>query len=78
MSSVYVVCCIFLQTFQTYFLHIGKQCGPRSDCSYRSSLIWVHTVCNNDFNKSIRQKTKQMTIVVFGVLRVKIISPLKP
>ena len=25
MSSAYVVCCIFLQTFQTYILHIGKQ-----------------------------------------------------
>ena len=23
----------------------GKQCGPRSDCSCRSSLFWVHTVC---------------------------------
>ena len=23
----------------------GKQCGPRSDCSYRSSLFWVYTVC---------------------------------
>ena len=23
----------------------GKQCGPRSDCSYRSSLFWVQTVC---------------------------------
>ena len=23
----------------------NKQCGPRSDCSYRSSLIWVHPVC---------------------------------
>ena len=23
----------------------GKQCGPRSDWSYRSSLFWVHTVC---------------------------------
>ena len=23
----------------------GKPCGPRSDCSYRSSLFWVHTVC---------------------------------
>ena len=23
----------------------GKQCGPRPDCSYRSSLFWVHTVC---------------------------------
>ena len=24
----------------------GKQCGPRSDCSYRSSLFWIHTVCS--------------------------------
>ena len=23
----------------------GKQCGPRSDCSYWSSLIWVHADC---------------------------------
>ena len=23
----------------------GKQCGPRSDCSYRSSLFWAQTVC---------------------------------
>ena len=23
----------------------GKQCVPRSDCSYRSSLFWVHAVC---------------------------------
>ena len=23
----------------------GKLCGPRSDCSYRSSLFWVHAVC---------------------------------
>ena len=23
----------------------GKQCGPRSDCSNRSSLFWVHPVC---------------------------------
>ena len=23
----------------------GKQCGPRTDCSYRSSLLCVHAVC---------------------------------
>ena len=23
----------------------GKQCGPRSDCSHRCSLFWVHAVC---------------------------------
>ena len=25
--------------------HFCKQCGPRSDCSSRSSLIRVHSVC---------------------------------
>ena len=29
----------------------GKQCGPRSDCSYRSSLIWVNTVSILNFVK---------------------------
>ena len=24
----------------------GKQCVSRSDCSYRSSLFWVHAVCS--------------------------------
>ena len=38
-----------LANFSNLFLHTGKQCGPRSDCSSRSSLIWVHTVCKNDF-----------------------------
>ena len=38
-----------LANFSNLFLHAGKQCGPWSDCSYRSSLIWFHTVCKNDF-----------------------------
>ena len=24
----------------------GKQCGPRPDCSYRSSLFWVYAVAS--------------------------------
>ena len=24
---------------------LDKQCGPRSDFNFRSSLIWIHTVC---------------------------------
>ena len=35
----------------------------------RSSLIWVHTVCKNDFLNH-KQMTKQTTIVVIGSLRV--------
>ena len=26
---------------------IDKQCRPRSDCSFRSSLIWIYTVCHS-------------------------------
>ena len=30
---------------------LDKQCGPRSDCSCRSSLIWVHNVCLSAYVK---------------------------
>ena len=66
MSSVYVVCWIFLQTSQTYFCIQANSVDPDE----RSSLIWVYTICNNDF-QSNRQKTKQMTVVMFGILRIK-------
>ena len=34
----------------------GKQCGPRSDCSFRSSLFWVHAVCfYTKFVSNVRQ-----------------------
>ena len=44
MSSVYAVCWIFLQTFQTCFCIQANSVDPD-----QSSLIWVHTVCKNDF-----------------------------
>ena len=44
MSSVYVVCWIFLQNFQTYFCIKANSVDPD-----QSSLIWVHTVCKKDF-----------------------------
>ena len=37
MSSVYVVCCIFLQTFQNYFYLQANSVDPDQ------------TVCKNDF-----------------------------
>ena len=46
MLSVYIVCWIFLQTFQTYFCIQANSVDPDQ------SLIWVHTVCKNDFLKS--------------------------
>ena len=34
----------------------GKQCGPRLDCSSRSSLFWVHAVCfYTSFISEVRQ-----------------------
>ena len=38
-----VVC--FSRPLKCFRSIYGKQCGPRSDCSYRSSLFWVHAVC---------------------------------
>ena len=57
-----------------------KQCGPRSDCSIRSSLIWVHTVCLyakckfEKFARRCSRRHKQTTFSVadfLGALRVK-------
>ena len=49
-ASENVVCLLnILANFSNLFLHTGKQCGPWSDCSEKSSLIWVHTVCKNVF-----------------------------
>ena len=67
MPSVYVVCWIFLQTFQTYFCILANSVDPDQTAP---TLIWVHTVYKNDF-KSHKQMTKQTTIVVIGSLRVK-------
>ena len=61
--------------------HFCKQSGPRSDCSFRSSLIRVHIVCRyakNRFEKFARifsRRRKQTTFsdaVFLGPLRVKI------
>ena len=58
----------------------GKQCGPRSDCSYRSSLFWVHAVCfYNLFVSNVRQLFAEMNsvdnifkcIFFLGILRVR-------
>ena len=58
--------------------HCCKQCGPRSDCSFRrSSLIWAHTVClyaKCKFEKFARRRHKQTTFSdadFLGTLRVK-------
>ena len=42
-SATKVVC--FSRLLKCLRSLYGKQCGPRSDCSYRSSLFWVHAVC---------------------------------
>ena len=50
MSSVYVVCWIILQTFQTYFCIQANSVDPDQTAPRGAvSLIWVHTVCKNDF-----------------------------
>ena len=36
--------------------HTDTQCGPISDCSYESSLIWIHTVCNRGVSNLLAEK----------------------
>ena len=39
----------------------SKQSGTRTGCSYRSSLIWVHTVCHRGFlNLSVDEKSRRL------------------
>ena len=70
--------------FKTYCC---KQCGPRSDCSSRSSLIWVHTVYlyakESMFEKFARRcsrRHKQMTfsdVVFLGILTLVLLNKLR-
>ena len=46
MLAAEVVCCIWLPNITGEFRYTSKKCGHRTDCSYRSSLIWEHTVCH--------------------------------
>ena len=55
--SAFVVCCKCLLTLFNKVKYRDKQCGPRSDCSYRSSLIGVYTVCWKGF-WTFQQTTK--------------------
>ena len=64
----------------------SNQCGLRSDCSYRSSLLWVHAVCfYTSFVSNARQffaaddfsrRHFQMHFFL-GALRVKILDVLR-
>ena len=53
-SATKVVCVsLLLKCLRSLY---GKQCGPRSDCSCRSSLFWVQAVCFNTlFVSNVRQ-----------------------
>ena len=59
MLSVYVICWIFLQTFQTYFCIQANSVDP----DQRSSLIWVHTVCKNDLKSQADDKADDNSCV---------------
>ena len=49
--------CLALLTYRS------KQRRPRTDCSYRSSLIWVHTVCHRGFlNISADEKSRRLLL----------------
>ena len=70
MSPVYVVCWIFLQTFQTYFCIQANSVDP--DQTALRGAVWSGSTlfAKNDFLNQ-KQVKKQTTIVVIGSLRVK-------
>ena len=47
----------------------GKQCGPRSDCSYRSSLFWVHAVCFYSYSSVMLGNYLQQTTSADDIFR---------
>ena len=65
MLSVYVVCWIFLQTFQTYFCIQANSVDPDQTAPLSGSTLFA----KNDFLNH-KQMTRQTTIVVIGGLRV--------
>ena len=65
MSSVYVICWIFLQTFQIYFCMQAKSVDP--DQTAPRGAVWS----GSTLFANHKQTTKQTTIVVIGSLRVK-------
>ena len=82
MTAVYVVCWIFLQTFQTYFCIQANsvdpdQTAPKGAVWSGSTLQTVWTLIRlllkeqSDFVcKNHKQMTRQTTFVVIGALRV--------
>ena len=68
-TSAFVVSCNFLLKLFNEVKYTDKQCGPRSDCSYRSSLILVFTVCWKGFY-NISADDKSRWILLWLALRV--------
>ena len=72
MLSVYVIFWIFLQTFQTCFCIQANSVDP--DQTAPRGAVWSgSTVCKNDFQNH-KQMTKQVTVIVIGSLRVKMLN----
>ena len=77
MSSVYVVCWIFLQTFQTYFCIQANSVDP--DQTAPRGAVWSGSTLFAEMTfKNHKQMTKQTTFVVIGSLRVKYSDTLTP
>ena len=60
-ENVVCLCCLLniLANFSNVFLHTGKQCGRRSDCSFRSSLIWSTLFAEMTFKLTGRRQSRR-------------------
>ena len=70
MLFVYVVCWIFLQTFQTCFCIQANSVDPNQTAPKGAADLGSH--CLQKWLLNHKQMTKQTTIVVIGGLRVKV------
>ena len=57
MWSVYVVCCIFLQTFQTYFCIQANSVDP--DQTVPKGAVWSGSTLFAEVTFKVQQKTKK-------------------
>ena len=68
MLSIYVVCWIFLQTFQNYFCLQANSMDPHQTAP--RAAVWSGSTLFEKWLLKSQQMAKQMTVVVIGSLRL--------
>ena len=73
MSSAEVVCCKQLPNITDELSIEANSVDPEQTAPYRSSLIWVHTICHRGF-LNIAADEKSRRLLLWLALRVKVLD----